>query len=206
MNCLDLISVIIPFKEDRGYLNQAIESVNQQTYSNIELILSQGEGGVSENLNEGIKKSKGKYIKYLCDDDWLPPMSIELSLKEIQKGFDFIHGNATNFFSGSDMILQRPRKENPSLQDMLENNVIHGGSLMYDRKIFEDIGLFDEALTTGEEYELNLRALYHGKRLGYIDKNLYFYRRWENQKSLGKGVDQKKRKQIIDGIKLRYNS
>jgi GT2 family glycosyltransferase len=104
------------------------------------------------------------------------------------------------------MIYQRPRTTNPTLLDMLENNVIHGGSLMYRREVFEKIGLFDEALTTGEEYEFNLRAMYNGLKLGYVDSNLYYYRRHKEQKSLGVKANQKERKRIIDGIKLRYNN
>ncbi len=199
------VSIIIPYKEDRGWLVDAVESVSNQTYNNIELIFSQGEGGVSENLNNGIKRSTGDLIKYLCDDDWLPPNSIKDSVEGI-KDCDFIHGNATNFFSKTNMIYQTPVHANPTLDQMLYNNVMHGGSLMYKREVFEKIGLFDESLWTGEEYEFNLRAMYNGLKLGYVDKNLYFYRRHENQKSLGVKASQPKRKHAINEIKSRYNS
>ena len=59
------VSIIIPYKDNRGWLDKAITSVENQTYSNIELIVSQGDNGVSKNLNKGIKKATGDYIKYL---------------------------------------------------------------------------------------------------------------------------------------------
>ena len=204
---MELVSVVIPYREDRGWLDTAITSVTAQTYDNIEMILSQGECGVSENINNGVKRSRGKYIKYLCEDDWLPPNSIEDSVNAL-KDFDFIHGNATNYFTRDNQQLQKPVYNNPTLTQMLDNNVIHGGSLMYKRSVFERVGLFDENLWTGEEYEFNLRCLYNGLKLGYLDKNLYFYRRHSEQKSIGNTdkAYQQKRKQVINGIKLRYNS
>ena len=56
---------------------------------------------------------------------------------------------------------------------------------MYRRSVFEEIGLFNESLWTGEEYELNLRALSHGFKIGYVDKVLYYYRLHQEQKSIG---------------------
>ncbi len=56
---LPKVSIIIPYKIDRGYLNEAIESVKNQTYKGeIELILSQSNGSVSYNLNQGILKAR----------------------------------------------------------------------------------------------------------------------------------------------------
>ena len=43
------VSVIIPYNKDRGWLNEAIESVNNQTHKNIELILSQSDKRVIPN-------------------------------------------------------------------------------------------------------------------------------------------------------------
>lgn len=200
---LPKVTIIIPYKVDRGYLRRAIESVSEQTYKGeIELILSQSEGSVSYNLNRGIEKSTGDYIKYLCDDDWLPPNSIEDSVFTLS-GADFIHGNAINVF-GDRRQLQKPRKERPTLNDMLNNNVIHGGTLMYRKEVFEKVGLFDESLDCAEEYEFNLRCLKHGLKLKYCNKTLYNYRRHDKQKSLGKGIDQAVRQKKIQAIKDRF--
>jgi glycosyltransferase involved in cell wall biosynthesis len=180
------VSVIIPYRTDRGFLEEAIRSVENQTHKNIELILSQGETGVSENLNNGIKQSSGDFIKYLCDDDILPPDSIENSLKGFKKGIDFVHGKAKSFNGMvQNGIIYEPPKKNIRLEHLITHNYIHGGSLMYRREVFEEVGLFNESLWTGEEYEFNLRALSNGFKIGYIDKVLYYYRLHQEQKSIG---------------------
>ena len=66
------VTVIIYFKEDRGWLKEAIQSVKNQRYDGkIELLLESG-GTASENLNKGIRKATGKYLRYLSEDDLLP--------------------------------------------------------------------------------------------------------------------------------------
>ena len=197
-----LVSIIIPYSVDRGYLNQAIESVKNQTYTNIELLIQNDNVNVSTNINNGIKRAKGEYIKYLCEDDYLTPNSITDSVKAIQ-GNDFIHGVSYNV-KGNLIEKQTPRIKHPSLNDMLFNNVIHGGTLMYHRSVFDKIGLFDETLTCAEEYDVNLRCLANGLKLGYTDAILYNYRRHEQQKSLGKGINQDERKAKIQAIKNRF--
>ena len=179
------VSIIIPYQKDRGYLQEAINSVHRQTYQDIELILSQSDRGVSYNLNRGIKKSTGDFIKYLCDDDMLTPNSITDSVNAM-KGCDFIHGNAYNLFPNG--------------------NKIHGGTLMYRRDVFERFGYFNESLWTGEEYEFNLRLLSQGASLGVSNRFLYYYRRHEQQKSLGnKEIEYRlRRAEEIERIKNMY--
>lgn len=200
---LPKVSIIIPFKEDRGWLNNAIDSVYLQTYKGqIELIESKSDGNVSYNLNRGIKIATGEYIKYLCDDDLLTPNSIEDSVRAMECK-DFIHGLAINRFTSGDKI-QKPRLIQPSLADMLESNVIHGGSLMYRRDVFERFGLFDETIRSAEEYEFNMRIMKGGCKLGYCNEILYIYRRHDEQKSLGKGIDQAERAIRINAIKDKF--
>lgn len=197
------VSIIIPYNVDRGYIDQAIRSVHDQDYcGKIELILSQSPGNVSYNLNEGIKMAKGKHIKYLCEDDMLTPQSIRESVTALQ-GHDLIHGNAYNLINEVKRA-QLPRMEFPTLSDMLHSNVIHGGTLMYKREVFEKVGLFDESLTCAEEYEFNMRCLKAGLILGYCPEFLYIYRRHDQQKSLGKGVDQIERAKRIEAIKDKF--
>lgn len=200
-----MISVIIPYKEDRGWLDKAIESVETQTYKNYEIILSQSDNRVGYNLNRGIEKAKGDYIKYLCDDDLLTPNSLMDSLKGI-KYFDFIHGNAINFFPNGRQSIQRPIKRHFECRELLRRNYIHGGTLMYKSEVFEKYGLFDESLWTGEEYDFNLKILKGGARIGYVNSTLYLYRRHELQKSIGNmdGEYQAKRQLQIQEIKSRY--
>ena len=198
-----MISIILPYNKDRGYLAHALNSIDRQTYKDIEVIQSFSPNSVGYNLNEGIKKAKGDLITYICDDDMLPPNAIEDTVNNF-KG-DFIHGNALNFRADGHRKLQVPTKLNPTLNDMLNKNFVHGGTVTYHARCFEN-DLFDESLTTGEEYEFNLRLLSKGFKLEYINKLLYLYRRHEAQKSLGNEDAEyiKARRKKINLIKDRF--
>ena len=197
------VSIIIPYDIDRGWLSEAIKSVEAQTYPNIELIISQSDKGVSYNLNEGIKKATGEYVKYLCEDDKLTPLSIEWSVSEM-KDNDFIHGNSLILEPSGNYDIFMPSERSPTLGQMIHNNCIHGGTLMYRRDVFERFGYFDESLWTGEEYDFNMKIMSKGAKLGYCNAALYVYRRHDQQKSLGRKANQSKRKQAIKQIKQRY--
>jgi len=104
-----LISVIIPSYNSGKYLNEAIESVVNQTYKNIEIILVndgstddtekiakewqkrdgriryikyQRNKGLAAARNTGIKAARGEYIAFLdADDVWLL-QKIEIQIKK----------------------------------------------------------------------------------------------------------------------------
>jgi len=98
----DLISVVIPVYRVEKYLERCVESVINQTYANLEIILiddgspdnsgnicdeyakidkrikviHKKNGGLSDARNVGIENSKGKYITFIDSDDWIPLNSI----------------------------------------------------------------------------------------------------------------------------------
>ena len=72
-----MVSVIIPYNEDRGYLKECVASIEAQTYPDIELIPSFSPGSCGHNFNNGLEKATGEYVKWVDEDDWLPPDSIE---------------------------------------------------------------------------------------------------------------------------------
>ena len=98
-----MISVIIPIYNVENYLKKCIESVINQTYKNLEIILvndgsndnskniideystidnrikviNKENGGLSDARNAGIEIAKGDYITFLDSDDW-----IELNMYE----------------------------------------------------------------------------------------------------------------------------
>lgn len=204
------ISIIIPYKTDRGYLSKAIQSAEAAlAYAKVkgEIIQSQSDNGVSFNLNRGLLRAKGEFVTYLCDDDELPREAIKDTLDGM-RGYDFVHGNARcvyedNFTFNEPRIRgYKPKIKNPTLSQMLESNQIHGGTVTYRRDVIEG-DWFDEDLWTGEEYDFNLFLLSQGKQLGYINKDLYIYRHHSAQKSK-QNNNQSERRLAIEQIKDRY--
>ncbi len=196
-----VVSIIIPYNKDRGYLNEAIKSVQDQTYTDFELILSHSNAPVSTNCNKGIKKATGDLITFLSEDDLLTPYSIENRVNGMGT-FDFIHSKGMYYPYLKEYGLTNP---NITFESCLENNGIMGGSTMYRAEMLKE-NLFDESLETAEEWELHLRLLTKGYKLGFIDKFTYLYRRHNKQKSIGNLSHeyQQKRQQTKDLIRRRY--
>ncbi len=99
-----LVSILIPTYNGEQFLSKAIQSALDQTYSNLEIIISDDGStdetvkiaesfkdncsipyriithsnyGLVKNLNFCIQQAQGKYIKFIFQDDWLEPNCIE---------------------------------------------------------------------------------------------------------------------------------
>jgi hypothetical protein len=194
------VTVIIPYKEDRGWLKDAVDSVP----ADVQLLLSQGQGNWPTNFNNALDQAEGIYIKYLHEDDMLTPNCIVDSVRTMEEqGADFIHGNALqlNVKTGKN-IIWRPSITNPTLQNLIGKNTIHSATLMYRREVFEKVGRFNESdkVKSFEEYEFNLRCLQAGMKIGYCNSTLAFYRRHPKQqiKTTSKEQRNKYRKEIVN--------
>jgi len=97
-----LVSVVIPCYNQGRFLPEAIQSVKDQTYPNIEIIVvndgstdctdesaksftgikyfEQGNLGLPNARNRGMKESQGKYVTFLDADDLLYPDAVEKNL------------------------------------------------------------------------------------------------------------------------------
>ncbi|GFI40945.1 putative glycosyltransferase EpsJ [Thomasclavelia cocleata] len=116
----DLISVIIPVYNVEKYLHRCVDSVINQTYSNLEIILvddgstdtssqicdeyknlderivviHKENGGLSDARNVGFDISKGEYILFLDSDDWMEKEAVDLlKLKMEEYQVDVVQSN-----------------------------------------------------------------------------------------------------------------
>lgn len=106
-----LISVIIPVYGVEKYISQCLESVINQTYKNLEIIVVNDgtkdrsadiakkyaakdsrikvydfkNGGLSVARNRGLEIATGEYISYLDSDDWLDTKMYETLLETAMK-------------------------------------------------------------------------------------------------------------------------
>ncbi len=107
-----LVSLIIPTYNGSAFLAEALESASSQTYSNLEIIISDDAStdntleivqsfqrrsslpvsilshpnyGLVKNLNFCINQAKGKYIKFLFQDDLLEPNCLTEMVKLAQQ-------------------------------------------------------------------------------------------------------------------------
>ena len=81
------ISVVIPIhwmKDWPFFLTRCLESIEQQTFTDYEIIITKN-GKMAENTNSAIKKATGEIIKILYLDDYLAHPD---SLKNIAENFE----------------------------------------------------------------------------------------------------------------------
>lgn len=125
----ELISIIIPIYNREKYLKTCLDSIINQTYTNLEIILvddgstdnslkicedysksdnriviiSKKNGGVAEARNSGLEKAHGKYIAFVDSDDWIDHKAYEILLKNIKEyDADISVGAYIREYQGSD--------------------------------------------------------------------------------------------------------
>ena len=185
--CFD-VSVIIPYNKDRGYLSDAIQSYENQKFAGTsELILAYGpEKTLGGNLNFGVKKSKGKYIKVLHEDDKLTPNSLQALFDAAeQASADLIFAMSQNFAGEGVEKISRPPPvvKDMTLKALLDANFIHAGTVFYRTEMFSKLDGYDQTMWTAEEYEFHLRCLAQGYTPHYVSSVVCEYREWEGSKS-----------------------
>lgn len=192
------VSIIIPSLDgDRdGFTREALRSCqNQEGFTlgeDYEIILQQADEPVGKNINDGVAKAKGKYIKVMGDDDLLTPNCLRDLYEKAEEGFDFVCANAINFdMEGKEDLVCSDIPERVS--DMILTNPIHGGTLFYRR---ETMLSYNEKMWTAEEFEHTLRSAAAGLRFGYVDKIVYRYRMHDSNKSGGGGWDSSVRSRL----------
>ena len=119
-----LVSVIVPIYKVEKYLNQCLDSIVNQTYKNLEIILvddgspdnsgkiadeyaekdnrikviHKKNAGVSRARNDALDVAKGDYIVFEDSDDYMPLDAIELMYKElVENEADISSGTAYDF-------------------------------------------------------------------------------------------------------------
>ena len=200
-----MISVIIPYVKDRGWLEEAITSIHSQTFKDWQIVPAKGDRTQGANINAGLKLAIGEYIKILHDDDILPPNSLQDLYDGIQ-GFDFVCGNHETF--GDPKYCPNPGIFTgciPILEDMLKCNQIGGGTVLYRKDVLLKVEGYDEELWTGEEYDLHLKLLKAGYKCNYVNKVVHRYRLHETNKTYYMGPGTRKyRREYIREIAQRY--
>ncbi len=195
-----MISVIVPYKEDRGYLGNCLASISKQSYTDFELIESKSDGSLPVNFNNGLRKAKGEFIKMVQDDDWLPVDGLKHLVENIGSS-PWIVGNAWQMCD-SPYIHKPPYLD---FKSQVEAYNMHMGSTLYRTDVLREIGGMDETLLTGEEYDMHLKLLSLGYNPAYIDKEVYHYRMWSGGKSVIFRKQKKEwRKDELKKIQARY--
>lgn len=199
-NSTPRVSVIIPSYKTAHLIAGCLDSVLSQAYQDFEAIVVNDGSPDTEELekvlqpyldrivyikqpnkraagarNTAIQQARGEFLAFLdSDDTWLPDhLSSQMKLADADPSLDLIYANA---------MLVWPDRE----QEFMERCPSHGqatfASLIVERcqipistvvvrkQMLVKAGLFDEKLPRCDDYEMWVRAAFHGAKIGYSRK------------------------------------
>ena len=178
------ISVIIPTYNRRNTLPRAVESVLNQIYKPIEIIvvddgstdgtkemfsemyplvryIYQANSGVSSARNTGINSASGDWIALLdSDDEWLPD-KLDRQVKLLQDNAEIRFCHTNEIWIRNNVRINQKKKHQKYggkiFNKCLDICRISPSSSLFHTSVIKDVGLFDESLDVCEDYDLWLR-------------------------------------------------
>lgn len=196
-----LVSVIIPVYNVEKYLKRCIESITNQTYKNIEIILvndgstdnsyricqefsekdtrivllNKQNGGLSDARNYGIKNANGEYLSFVDSDDYIDTTMLEKMYKLAKKeNLDLVVCNTINIDDTGNSI---EINSNYNYSDDTIKNYLLSPPMacirIYKKELFKNIK-FKKGIYY-EDLELTPKLVKYTKKIGFIDEGLYYY-------------------------------
>jgi glycosyltransferase involved in cell wall biosynthesis len=193
------ISVIIPCYNQGQYLDEAVASVQAQTFANYEIIIVNDGStdpdtveilagyerprtrvihtenqGLAAARNNGIREARGRYILPLDADDRIGAAYLERAVAVLDEnpGIGIVYCRAWLFGEmDSEWVLPEF-----SLEEMLLDNIIFCSSF-FRRRDWEEVGGYDPEMKHGwEDYDFWLSLIERGRLVHRIPEILFHYR------------------------------
>jgi glycosyltransferase involved in cell wall biosynthesis len=200
-----MISIVMPVYNGEKYLRNSLQSILEQTYSNFEVIIvndastdntlnilkeyaakdkrikvftNQNNQKLPKSLNIGFEQCAGEYFTWTSDDNLLHPNTLEILIKEIERGKDVsIVFSRYEFIDDNGEVFGK----SPLYSDLNEiycNNIV-GACFLYKREVHFALGGYDVEKFLIEDYDFWMRA-YRQFKFSYIPEILYSYRMHKN--------------------------
>lgn len=182
-----LISVIVAVYNGKATLKQCLDSVTQQTYKNIELIIIDGgssdgtidlllsnaqqvtywvsepDRGIYNAWNKGLAQAKGEWICFIGADDFLwnervlEHMAAKLVL--IPADIRVVYGQIMLLNNTGEELYPVGEPWEEIKERFMHVMCIPHPAVMHRRSLFRQHGTFDESFRIAGDYELLLREL-----------------------------------------------
>ena len=221
-----LVSVIIPCYEQAEFLDEALQSVLEQTYDNWECIIiddgspdnteevsllwtsrdnrfryfRQKNLGVSSARNNGIIRAKGEFILPLDADDKISSSYLKRAIEAFMEdpGIKLVYGRAEKFGKGNGYW----NLKSFSLENLARFNMIYCSAL-YKKSDWKDVGGYDEKMIDGiEDWDFWISLLKGGGKVRYLDELVFFYRIKECSRTTK--LSQKKLNNLYDYLSVKH--
>lgn len=195
-----LISVILPVYNGEKFLAESIDSVINQTYKNLELIIvndcstdksleiannyatldsrikvisNKTNKKLPASLNIGFKYAKGEYLTWTSDDNLYKPQALKKMYEFLENNQNYIMVCAKYDVFQNNMPIYSCTPEPYPWKLIFENSI--GACFLYRKSVLESVGEYNVDWFLVEDYEYWLRTCLVGK-IGIIYENLYTYR------------------------------
>lgn len=220
-----LVSVIMPCYNAAPYVEQAVASALEQSYSNVELIvIDDGSTDGSETIlprlaashpgrlhlhytarlgpyparNHGLKHARGKLIAFLDADDWWHRDMIEklyVTMTEHKADITYCGWRNVGEDFEGEPYVPPAYEEDDTVTHFLRSCPWPIHAALVKRDIVQRLGGFSERRFASMDYDFWLRALGSGARIKRVPEVLAFYR-WHH---LGQ-VSKVKWRQVLDAL------
>lgn len=203
LNTAPLISIITPTYNRFGLLIRAMKSVQNQTWSDWEMIIIDDcssekcsaeiqalldsddrfnyhrlevNGGISHARNTGIGFARGSFITCLDDDDEFLPNRLKEQVAALQAKTEFkivICGSYHIDVETGQKRIVLPPKIDNFYHALLTTLIVEPMSFMVRREVLTEVGLFDETFPYAEDWDLLLRIAQRYPQFIVLRKPLY---------------------------------
>lgn len=201
MNCNELVSVVIPTYNRENTIIECLQSVLNQTYTNIEVIVvDDGSVDHTDRLfgecrdprvkyykyspnrgacyarNYGIQRANGKYIAFQDSDDIWDKYKIEKQLEFIvSKKADFVFCGMKRINPMEESFRYYPDypfdETKDSISQLLMHNLASTQTILVDRKVFDEVQ-FDVSFRRYQDWDFCLQVAAHGYSIAYQNEAL----------------------------------
>lgn len=191
---MEKVSIVTVSYNSAKTIEKTILSVLNQTYSNIEYIVIDGEStdatldvikkykniisyyisesdqGISDAFNKGIKRATGDFIGIINSDDWYEVEAVERVVQAFQENDQagFVFGDLKYFDLNGELIFIQKGDANYSNKIRYSMTSIPHPTVFVRRSVYEKHGLFNLQYKTAMDYELLLRFYKAGVKGVYI--------------------------------------
>lgn len=220
------VSIVVPCYNQSQYLDEALQSVLEQTYTNWECIIVndgsldntdaiakdwvkkdnrfhyffQKNSGLSSSRNLGIQQATGEFILPLDADDKISNHYVALALAAFQEDafLKVVYCQAEKFGNENGLWKLRPF----SIHDLCLFNMIFC-SAFFRKKDWESVGGYDEKMIYGwEDWEFWIAILKKGGSVKCLDHLGFYYRTRDN--SMAKQLDSVKMKTLAEYMSVKH--
>lgn len=191
--------IIVVDDASKDNTEEVISSFNDKRIKYIHHQTNKGEAGAR---NTGVTNSKGQFIGFLDDDDEWLPSKLQKQVELLERSPLIIGGVYTTFVminrADKRVVAQiTARKRGAIFNDMLiKNRVGTPSTVLLRRECFDKVGLFDEGISFGPDYDMWLR-ISREFDFEYINEPLVKYYVHDNRLSTNTEIQIKGREAIL---------